>query len=78
MSLGPRSAVNIEYRTAAAFSADQPVTLSRITQAEGTAANFATRHCDAAPRADGRFAGHELGTDLFQLALTVLRGIVGH
>ncbi|MFL5488853.1 MAG: hypothetical protein ACJ8AJ_10265 [Gemmatimonadaceae bacterium] len=70
--------MDIEDRAATALAAYQPVALTRITQAERAATDLAARHGNAAPRTEWRFAGDELGADLLQLALTVLRGVVGH
>src|SRR6202030_1704528 len=68
--------LNIEDRAATAFAADQPVPVASITQAEGSAANFAARHRHVAPGAKRHSAGCKLVADLLQLARGVLRQVL--
>src|SRR5882762_3332743 len=69
---GSGPALNVEDRTATALAAYKPVPVASITQAEGPAANFATRHRNAAPRAERHLAGCKLVADLLQFARGVL------
>src|SRR5258706_2183716 len=71
-SLGPGPALNVEDRAATALAAYQPVPVASITQAEGPAANFASRHRHTAPGTERHLAGCKLVADLLQLARGVL------
>jgi hypothetical protein len=59
--------MDVEDRAAAAFTADEPIPLPRVTEAEGSAADLATRHCNGAARTDWHSPGRELAAYLLQL-----------
>src|SRR5690348_13307752 len=76
--LGPRAALDIEDRAAPAFAADQPISLSRVSEAERSAADLASSHRDIAARAPRCPSGNELGSNLLELGGSVLRSIIRH
>src|SRR6059058_5908061 len=68
----------IEDRAATTFAADQPVALPCVTQAEGSASDFAASHGNTAARADRHFPRGKLLANLSQLQRGVLRATLGH
>jgi hypothetical protein len=69
----PRSAVDVEDRTPAAFAANEPIPLPRVAQAEGSAAYLSARHGNGATRAEWHPSRCELFAYLLQFARGVLR-----